>query len=154
MSHRGLEEAEEDAGETGASQPEHSAWAASCRTPEDPAKDSAQARSVSVRATRRSTRRRWNETSGERQKAFQSRCYDSATAAKVLASRQSESRVGRSRAMKTQPSHFTHFDAAGQARMVDVGGKEITRRLARAGGRIVMRPETLAMIRDGKAGKG
>jgi cyclic pyranopterin phosphate synthase len=56
--------------------------------------------------------------------------------------------------MKTEPSHFTHFDAAGQARMVDVGGKEITRRLARAGGRIAMRPETLAMIRDGKAGKG
>ena len=38
--------------------------------------------------------------------------------------------------------------------MVDVGGKEVTRRIARAGGRIVMRPETLAMIRDGKAGKG
>ena len=38
--------------------------------------------------------------------------------------------------------------------MVDVAGKDITRRLARAGGRITMRPETLAMIRDGKAGKG
>jgi cyclic pyranopterin phosphate synthase len=38
--------------------------------------------------------------------------------------------------------------------MVDVGGKDVTRRIARAGGRIVMRPETLAMIRDGKAGKG
>ena len=56
--------------------------------------------------------------------------------------------------MKTEPAHFTHFDAAGQARMVDVAGKDITRRLARAGGRITMRPETLAMIRDGKAGKG
>ena len=38
--------------------------------------------------------------------------------------------------------------------MVDVSGKEITRRLARAAGRITMRPATLAMIRDGKAGKG
>jgi cyclic pyranopterin phosphate synthase len=38
--------------------------------------------------------------------------------------------------------------------MVDVGGKEVTRRLARAGGRIAMRPETLALIRDGTAGKG
>ena len=38
--------------------------------------------------------------------------------------------------------------------MVDVGDKAITRRLARAGGRIAMLPETLAMIRDGGAGKG
>jgi len=38
--------------------------------------------------------------------------------------------------------------------MVDVGDKAITRRLARAGGRIAMRPETLALIRDGKVGKG
>ena len=38
--------------------------------------------------------------------------------------------------------------------MVDVGGKEVTRRLARAGGRIAMQPETLALIRDGTAGKG
>ncbi len=38
--------------------------------------------------------------------------------------------------------------------MVDVSAKEITRRIARAGGRIVMRGETLAMIRAGQAGKG
>jgi cyclic pyranopterin phosphate synthase len=56
--------------------------------------------------------------------------------------------------MTGQRAHFTHFDAAGQARMVDVAGKEITRRLARAGGRIAMRPETLAMIRGGNAAKG
>jgi cyclic pyranopterin phosphate synthase len=56
--------------------------------------------------------------------------------------------------MTGQRAHFTHFDAAGQARMVDVAGKEITRRLARAGGRIAMRPETLAMIRGGSAAKG
>jgi cyclic pyranopterin monophosphate synthase len=51
-------------------------------------------------------------------------------------------------------SHFTHFDAAGQAHMVDVAGKEITRRLARAGGRIAMRPETLELLRAGSVKKG
>jgi cyclic pyranopterin phosphate synthase len=56
--------------------------------------------------------------------------------------------------MAGQRAHFTHFDAAGQARMVDVSAKEITRRIARAGGRIAMRAETLAMIRAGQAGKG
>ena len=50
--------------------------------------------------------------------------------------------------------HFTHFDASGQAHMVDVGGKEITQRIARAGGRITMDVATLAMIRDGSAKKG
>ena len=38
--------------------------------------------------------------------------------------------------------------------MVDVGGKEITQRIARAGGRIVMAAPTLAMVRDGSAKKG
>jgi cyclic pyranopterin monophosphate synthase len=56
--------------------------------------------------------------------------------------------------MAGQASHFTHFDAAGQARMVDIAGKDVTRRVARAGGRITMRPETLALIRDGSAKKG
>ncbi len=51
-------------------------------------------------------------------------------------------------------SHFTHFDAAGQAHMVDVGEKAVTRRVARAGGRIVMQPATLALIRGGTAKKG
>ncbi len=50
--------------------------------------------------------------------------------------------------------HFTHFDPAGQAHMVDVGAKAVTRRVARAGGRIAMRPETLALIRAGTAKKG
>jgi len=63
-------------------------------------------------------------------------------------------RRGDDRAMAGQPSHFTHFDAAGQAHMVDVAGKAITRRLARATGRIVMRPETFALIRAGSAQKG
>lgn len=49
---------------------------------------------------------------------------------------------------------LTHFDAAGQAHMVDVGAKPETERLARAAGRIRMRPETLALIRAGDAKKG
>ena len=56
--------------------------------------------------------------------------------------------------MAGQSAHFTHFDAAGQAHMVDVADKPVTRRLARAGGRIAMRPETLALIRSGSAKKG
>jgi cyclic pyranopterin phosphate synthase len=51
-------------------------------------------------------------------------------------------------------AQFTHFDAAGQARMVDVGDKDVSRRVARAAGRILMQPETLVLIRDGRASKG
>jgi cyclic pyranopterin phosphate synthase len=50
--------------------------------------------------------------------------------------------------------HFTHFDASGQAHMVDVADKSETHRVARAEGRIVMQPATLAMIRTGGAEKG
>jgi len=49
---------------------------------------------------------------------------------------------------------LTHFDAQGAAHMVDVGAKTETRRVARAAGRIVMRPETLALIEAGTAAKG
>jgi cyclic pyranopterin monophosphate synthase len=51
-------------------------------------------------------------------------------------------------------AHFTHFDTAGQAHMVDVAAKDVTRRIARAGGRILMKPEALARIRAGTAAKG
>ncbi len=51
-------------------------------------------------------------------------------------------------------SEFTHFDDQGRAIMVGVGDKAETRRVAVAAGRIVMRAETLAMIRDGAASKG
>ena len=54
----------------------------------------------------------------------------------------------------TDPSPLTHFDAAGRAQMVDVGDKPATHRVAVATGRITMRPETLALIRDGRAAKG
>jgi cyclic pyranopterin monophosphate synthase len=49
---------------------------------------------------------------------------------------------------------FTHFDKNGNAIMVDVGAKADTRRIAVAAGRIVMKPETLAMIAQGTAEKG
>ncbi len=58
------------------------------------------------------------------------------------------------RAAEAAPETFTHFDEAGQARMVDVGGKAITHRLARAGGSIMMQPATLAIIAGGTAKKG
>ncbi|GAB4177698.1 MAG: cyclic pyranopterin monophosphate synthase MoaC [Rhodocyclaceae bacterium] len=51
-------------------------------------------------------------------------------------------------------SGFSHFDAHGQAHMVDVGDKAQTRRVARAAGSIRMKPETLAMILAGDARKG
>jgi len=49
---------------------------------------------------------------------------------------------------------LTHFDAAGQAHMVDVGSKPETARIARAAGSIFMKPETLVLIRSGSAKKG
>ena len=49
---------------------------------------------------------------------------------------------------------LTHFDAHGQAHMVDVGGKPETRRIARATGSIRMHPSTLAAIAGGSAKKG
>lgn len=49
---------------------------------------------------------------------------------------------------------LTHFDAAGRAAMVDVSDKEETRREAVARTRVVMRPETLALIQAGQAAKG
>lgn len=51
-------------------------------------------------------------------------------------------------------SSLTHFDADGQAHMVDVGAKAETSRRAVAFGRIHMQPETLAMIRTGNSKKG
>jgi cyclic pyranopterin monophosphate synthase len=51
-------------------------------------------------------------------------------------------------------AHFTHFDAAGQAQMVDVAGKDVTKRIAIAAGRIVMQPATFSLIRGGTAKKG
>jgi cyclic pyranopterin monophosphate synthase len=49
---------------------------------------------------------------------------------------------------------LTHFDATGQAHMVDVGGKPVTHRVALAGGRITMLPATFALVAGGTAKKG
>jgi len=54
----------------------------------------------------------------------------------------------------TPASPLTHFDAAGQAHMVDVSAKAETHRIARAAGEIRMRPDTLALVRSGSAKKG
>src|SRR5690606_1468942 len=51
-------------------------------------------------------------------------------------------------------SGFSHFDERGNARMVDVSGKPETARTATARGRVLMKPETLALIRDGRVKKG
>ena len=52
------------------------------------------------------------------------------------------------------PTPLTHFDAHGQAHMVDVSAKGETHRVARASGVIRMRPETFALIAGGHARKG
>lgn len=49
---------------------------------------------------------------------------------------------------------LTHISVSGEAHMVDVGGKAETVRIAVAEGRIRMKPETLALIREGNAKKG
>ena len=49
---------------------------------------------------------------------------------------------------------LTHFDEQGRARMVDVGHKPVTQRMAVAKGEVHMRPETLALIQAGALKKG
>ena len=51
-------------------------------------------------------------------------------------------------------SRLTHFDEDSRARMVDVGDKAETHRVAVAGGRVRMQPETLRVIVEGRASKG
>jgi len=51
-------------------------------------------------------------------------------------------------------AELTHFDAKGEAHMVDVSGKAVTNRLAVAEGFVRMTPETLALITEGRAKKG
>lgn len=77
----------------------------------------------------------------------------------VGTTRSATAALGVKRSRKRLPAgsrkpHFTHFDTAGQAHMVDIAGKRVTKRVARAGGRISMLPDTLALIRGGGARKG
>ncbi|TVS19601.1 MAG: cyclic pyranopterin monophosphate synthase MoaC [Planctomycetaceae bacterium] len=55
--------------------------------------------------------------------------------------------------MPNEPS-FTHFDDTGASRMVDVGEKQVSRRVARASGRVAMEPETSRRIRSREFSKG
>lgn len=56
--------------------------------------------------------------------------------------------------MRADPTKLTHLSASGEAHMVDVGGKDVTMRVAVAEGRVVMKPETLDLIIAGDAKKG
>lgn len=57
--------------------------------------------------------------------------------------------------MPSDPSNqLSHVDARGRAKMVDVGAKEITARVAVARGRVRMRTETAARIAEGQVAKG
>lgn len=56
--------------------------------------------------------------------------------------------------MQIMTNTLTHFDAQGNAHMVDVSAKAHTHRVAIARGNIEMKPETLAMIQHGLAKKG
>src|SRR3954462_7101457 len=49
---------------------------------------------------------------------------------------------------------LSHFDSAGASRMVDVGEKQVSRRVARASAVVRMATETLSLIRDKRAAKG
>ncbi len=51
-------------------------------------------------------------------------------------------------------SELTHFNSAGEAHMVDVGDKAVTKRIAVAEGYITMLPQTLSLILKGEAKKG
>lgn len=78
------------------------------------------------------------------------RCYDARQFSKVPDC----SKAFPSERLSIMTEKLTHFDAGGQAHMVDVGGKAETHRVARASGRIVMRPDTLRLIQQGDAKKG
>ena len=54
----------------------------------------------------------------------------------------------------SKDGQLTHFDANGAARMVDVSAKDVTERLAIAGGKVVMQPATFRLIMDKKVAKG
>ena len=55
---------------------------------------------------------------------------------------------------KKDPGKLSHLDEKGHARMVDVGSKPDTERIAIACGQITMKPETLALIQAGSVKKG
>jgi cyclic pyranopterin phosphate synthase len=54
----------------------------------------------------------------------------------------------------SEPTGLTHLDEQGNARMVDVGAKPATERVAVARAEVMLSSETLALVRDGRAAKG
>ncbi len=60
----------------------------------------------------------------------------------------------RERPVAASGRRLSHVDATGKARMVDVGAKDVTERVAVAKGAIVMQPETLQKVRDNAFEKG
>ena len=56
--------------------------------------------------------------------------------------------------MTAMSDRLSHMSADGSARMVDVGGKPVTRRQATAGASIRLSPEAFALARDGRLPKG
>ena len=86
-----------------------------------------------------------------------SQCYDTSIRAQLAALRTTLFPQIIDLAMTTETptaDHLTHFDATGQAHMVDVGAKQDTHRIAVAAGTIRMKPETLALVMSGTAKKG
>jgi cyclic pyranopterin monophosphate synthase len=51
-------------------------------------------------------------------------------------------------------AELTHLDESGHARMVDVSGKDVTARTARASGRVLLSAEAVAALRSGQVPKG
>lgn len=51
-------------------------------------------------------------------------------------------------------TQLTHFDEQGASRMVDVGNKEITDRVAVAHAKVIMKPETFQLVMDKKNTQG
>ena len=86
--------------------------------------------------------------------------------ADAVAFEESQTRAGRMKPRLKPPSgaadpspradgpSLTHVDESGRAAMVDVGGKAETRRMAVAEGRVVLRPETLRLIKENAMKKG
>lgn len=56
--------------------------------------------------------------------------------------------------MSEQPTRLTHVRADGTAHMVDVSGKQVTAREARAAGRVRLSPDAVAALREGTVPKG
>ncbi len=56
--------------------------------------------------------------------------------------------------MSRSDNQLTHFNQQGEAHMVDIGNKDITKRIAVTEGRILMKPETLQHILEGNNKKG